>query len=80
MLSDPAARAASARRAGVVGSRGFAAFATDFPTAWPAVGRELAPRVELTRVVRVLRRAPVSGKPPGSDGMAKCSIAVGNTQ
>ena len=81
VLSDPAVRAASARRAGVVGSEGFAAVAIDFPTAWPAVGRELAPRIELTRVVvRVLRRAPVSGKPPGSGDMAKCLFAVDNTQ
>ena len=65
----------------MVGSEGPAAVAIDFPTALPAVGRELAPRCELTRVVvRVLRRAPVSGKPPGSDDMAKCFFAVDNTQ
>lgn len=65
----------------MVSSEGTAAVAIDFPTALPAVGRELAPRCELTRVVvPVLRRAPVSGKSPGSDDMAKCFFAVDNTQ
>ena len=77
VLSDPAARAASARRAGVVGSEGCVTLATDFFTAFVAAGRGLASRVALTRaMVRVLRRAPVSGKSPGSDDMTKCFISV----
>ena len=82
VLSDPAARAASARRADVVGSESTAAVAIDFPTVLPAVGREpLASRCELTRVeVRELRRAPVPGRSSSHDDMAKCCVAVDNTQ